>query len=301
LLADFIPQAWRDTRGQGIKLALIDTGADLQIHSLGHLDQPGRKFFVGKPGFTVIDHSGRDKVNDGEIPGGHGTRLAGVLAGKSNEAKQDALDGIAHQAEVFIIKARHNFSDNSGDFTNARSLLDGIRLAISLGVQVAVIAQSLPLAELNIPESEIQEVLKAAEESGILIFNSVENREFGEDWTGLSTKFFPANMPSIIKVAAAPGDIADKRPQIEAESIHFLLGGFNGKVYGTGNRLISPKTSNSYAAAIMGGVAAICASFLKSQSLPAAKKDVMALLAETCKPIAEADGVYPNPIILKNF
>jgi hypothetical protein len=135
----------------------------------------------------------------------------------------------------------------------------------------------------------------------MLIFNSVENREPGEDWVGLSTKFFPANQSPILKVAAAPSDIADKHAQIEAESIHFLAGGFNGKVYGTGNRLISPKTSNSYASAIMGGVAALCVSFLKSQGLPASKKDVMDLLAETCKPIADADGVYANPIIFKNF
>jgi subtilisin family serine protease len=300
-LANIIPQSWRDTRGKDVKVALIDTGVDFNIRSLGHLDKPGTKFFVGKPGFTVLDHSGRDKVNDGEIPGGHGTRLAGIIAGKSNTLNQEALDGLANGCTFITIKARHNFTNNTGDFTNAQSLVDGIHLAAKLGAHVAICAQSLPVSEQNVPAPALQEAFKAAENAGMLLVNSVENRMAGESWKGLSTNFFPANQPNVIRVAAAPADIQATASDIKAESIHFLLGGCRGKLYGTGNRLISPSFSNSYAVAVFGSVAALCISFLKSQGLKPGKNDVIKALGDICQPLSAADGVYAQPIIFKNF
>jgi hypothetical protein len=300
LLAEIFPDSWLSTRGQLVKIALIDTGVNFDVHSLAHLDKVGRKFYIGKTGFTVFDKLGKDPVADGQIPGGHGTRLAGILAGKADPNNQDQLNGLANQADLFVIKAREPLS-TGGDYSTFKSLLYGLELAASLGVDIAVTAQVFNLTEKTLPPAEVDRVLKAVESSGMQVFCAVENRAPGENWTGLAQNYFPGEVPFFTKIAAAPADIAQARPQIVGQKIQFLPAGFPVKTYGTGNRLISPRFSNSLATTVVGGAAALCMSFLKSSGQAADRNAVLKQLADRCQPLASADGVYAKPVIFKNF
>lgn len=300
LLAGILPDNWIENRGLNVKLALVDTGVNFDVHSLGHLDKAGRKFFVGKEGFTLFDQLGKDGVTDGLIPGGHGTRLASILAGKADVANGDQLNGLAFNCDFYVIKARQSFM-GGGDFSSYKTLLFGLELAAELGIDIAVTAQVFNKTERDITPFDEQKSLQRIEASGMQVYCAVENRAVGEDWSNLTQDYFPGIVPFFCKVASAPSDIGVTKGQIAGSGIHFLLGGFPAKVYSTGNRLIAPRFSNSLATAVLGGAAALCTGFMKAGGIPVSRTAVMQQLAGCSKPVTAADGVYATPSIFKNF
>jgi hypothetical protein len=296
-LSALLPQAVIDSRGRNVKIALIDTGVDLDVHSLGHLDKPGRKFFVGKPGFSMLDHSGKDAVGDGFSSGGHGTPLACILAGKSDSMQEHLIDGIAHEADVIIIKAR----DHSGSITEIQHLLHAFELAVDLGVDIAVTAQTLSNRRIEtegIAPAEVERVMQKVRGSNLLLLASIENRSVGGDWSNVVSRKFPSSQDGVINVAAAPSDISSVRNQIINQKIHFMLGGIKGLVYDTNNNLFPIELSNSTAVTIMGGIAALILSNLKAHG-PVAKNDLFAALSDKCLLLTEANGNYPEPVLFK--
>lgn len=297
-LAGLIPQDWIDTHGQNVKIALIDTGVNLNVHSLSQLDKPGHKFFVGRTGFSILDHTGKDAVGDGSVSGGHGTELAVILSGKSNPAAQDFVDGIAPAADMTIIKAR----DNSGSVTLIKNLLDSIELAADLGVEIAITAQALSSRRIDaegIAPSEVQRVMNKAKAANMLLFAATENRSVGGTWDNVVSRKFPNNQDNTVNVAVVPTDISAVRNQITPQKLQFLLGGFKGLTYDADNNLAHVELTNSAAVAIMGGIAALCLSALKSQGSGIA--NLLATLAQSSAPLQTANGNYPAPIIFKNF
>lgn len=82
--------AGRDIRGQGITVAVVDTGVDYTNPSLGGGFGPGRKVVAGY-----------DFVNDDADPmddNGHGTHVAGIVAGNGT------VTGVAPEAELTAYK-----------------------------------------------------------------------------------------------------------------------------------------------------------------------------------------------------
>jgi subtilisin family serine protease len=89
------------TRGQGVKVAIIDTGIDYNHPALGQ---------GFGPGFKVI--GGWDFVNDDADPfddAGHGTHVAGIVAGQS-----DQITGVAPEVSLIAYKVL-NASGNGSD------------------------------------------------------------------------------------------------------------------------------------------------------------------------------------------
>jgi subtilisin family serine protease len=89
------------TRGQGVKVAIIDTGIDYTHPALGQ---------GFGPGFKVI--GGWDFVNDDADPfddNGHGTHVAGIVAGQS-----DQITGVAPEVSLIAYKVL-NASGNGSD------------------------------------------------------------------------------------------------------------------------------------------------------------------------------------------
>jgi subtilisin family serine protease len=299
LLNNIVPQDWLANAGASVKVALIDTGVHLGTKSLTHLDKPGRKFFVGRMGFNILDHSGRDSVNDGYSAGGHGTKLAGIIASQSSLNDQNLVQGIASSVDLFIFKAR----DNSGGVTMGKHLLDSIELAADLGVEIAVTAQSIAngrMAMEGISEAEIKRVMDKAKAANMLIIAALENRSAGGNWENIAGRKFPNNQENVVNVAAAPSDIAAVRNQIANQKIHFLLGGFKGMAYDTSNNRFLLPLNNSAAVAILAGVAALCWSALKSVG-NANPDALLSALGQQSSPLSTANGNYPNPVIFKNF
>ena len=131
------PEAWAaGYRGQGITVAVVDTGVDLDhpdlVHSLyvnpGEI--PGNGLDDDQNGF-VDDVSGYDFVDRDAVPddtNGHGTHVAGTIAAAHNGI---GANGIAPNAKILPIRVLG--SNGSGSDSGVAA---GIRYAAQMGAQI---------------------------------------------------------------------------------------------------------------------------------------------------------------------
>ncbi|WP_156687491.1 type VII secretion-associated serine protease mycosin [Mycobacterium sp. Marseille-P9652] len=84
-----LPEAWRSTRGEGQLVAVIDTGV-----------RPGPRLPNVEPGGDFVETS--DGLTDCD---GHGTLVAGIIAGQPAPAGEDGFSGVAPAARVLSIRA----------------------------------------------------------------------------------------------------------------------------------------------------------------------------------------------------
>jgi len=157
--------------GNGMKVAVLDTGMDLQ-----HPDFAGRSFvsqsFV--PG---------ENVQDGM---GHGTHCIGTACGFKDQ--NGRRYGIAHKSTIYVGKVLSNAGSGAGGW-----ILAGMEWAIANGCQV--ISMSLGNTNPN-PSTAYETVGRRALQNGCLIVAAAGNH----GPTG--TVGQPANSPSIMAVAA---------------------------------------------------------------------------------------------------
>lgn len=90
-----IPLAWQKTKGEGVKVAVLDTGIDL--------NHPDLKGVIAE----VRDFTG-DGIGD---VNGHGTHCAGIIAA---QPIQSEFVGVAPQAELIIGKVLNNQGRGNG-------------------------------------------------------------------------------------------------------------------------------------------------------------------------------------------
>ncbi|HAZ49757.1 MAG TPA: protease [Cyanobacteria bacterium UBA11369] len=165
--------------GRGIKVAVLDTGLDLN-----HPDFAGRKI-VSKSfisGQQVQDQNG------------HGTHCIGTACGSLSPTIVPRY-GVAYEAEIYAGKVLSNQGSGSD-----RSILAGIEWAVTNGCQIV----SMSLGARTFPGdsfSRVYETLaKRALEKGTLIIAAAGNdsRRPGT----VAPVSHPANCPSIMAVAA---------------------------------------------------------------------------------------------------
>jgi len=172
-------QAHSQNKGQGIKVAILDTGIDL-----GHpdLQVAGDVTFVAG-------------TNNGDDDNGHGTLVAGIIAARD---KGWGIVGIAPEVELYAVKVL----DKNGMGTIS-AVRRGIEWAIENDIQV--INMSFGCNEKL--GQEIRGVLKEAYRAGIVIVAAAGNEgtEDGEE----DTIWAPARYYQVIAVGAA--DETDNR------------------------------------------------------------------------------------------
>lgn len=109
------PQAWSRATGQGVTIAVVDTGVDLSHEDLAAHLVPG--YNVLRPGAPPQDDNG------------HGTELAGIAAAVTNNGT--GIAGVAPRASIMPIKVLD--STGEGDVT---AVDQGIEWATAHGAQV---------------------------------------------------------------------------------------------------------------------------------------------------------------------
>ena len=168
--------------GRGIRVAVLDTGVDLE-----HPDFAGRaitseSFIAGAP------------AQDGH---GHGTHCIGTACGPA-EPSTGRRYGVAGEAEIFAGKV---LSD-AGSGSDA-GILAGIEWAITNGCQVISMSLGADVPEVS---AAYETVGRRALEAGCLIVAAAGNnarRSAGDP--GFVGR--PANSPSIMAVAAVDADL----------------------------------------------------------------------------------------------
>jgi subtilisin family serine protease len=162
-----VPQAWAQSSGEGVKIAILDTG-------------------VGPhPDITV--YGGYDFVNNDADPSddnGHGTHVAGTLAAVFNDF---GVVGVAPQAHIYSVKILG--SDGKG---NSAWAIQGIEWAVNNDVQI--ISMSWNASNTW----SLRAAVNNAYNSGILLIAAAGNEN--------NKVAYPAADESVIAVSATKQD-----------------------------------------------------------------------------------------------
>lgn len=193
---------FREYSGKGIKVAVLDTGFDLQ-----HPD------FAGRNVVTASFITGQT-VQDGH---GHGTHCIGTACGPKSPAGDIPRYGIAYEATIFAGKVLSNGGSGSDG-----GILAGINWA--LANKCEIISMSLGAGATGPGFSQIFEtVAQKCLTNGTLIVAAAGN---DSNRPGLVRPVsHPANCPSILAVGAV--DVNGKVARFSNRGIHTPYGSIN--------------------------------------------------------------------------
>ena len=174
-----LDELWQDTRGKGIRVAVIDTGVDDTNPQLrGAVDAAAGIDYTGGGSDGTVDEAG------------HGTKVAGIIAARPRNGT--GFVGLAPEATVIPI--RQNDGRHNGEGSTMAAAIDH---AIARGAQVINISQDTtrPLAD----DSVLGRAVARAVAEDIVVVASAGND--GRDGRRRST--YPAAFDGVLAVGAS--------------------------------------------------------------------------------------------------
>jgi len=244
-----VPAAWTVSRGQGVTVAMLDSGVQPTVSDLAG---------------SVA--AGPDLTGLGTSPGSadwgqHGTWMASIIAGHGHGAGgQDGIVGVAPEARILSVRVIPDRNDPGyGNYERERedrvqdSLAQGIRYAVDHGA--GVISMSIGYSS---PSASVRSALQYAYGHGVAVVASSGNS--GDTPTasrnGYAPVKFPADYPGVIGVAAvsSSGTVAgfssdNLSVEVAAPGVNVSAQGRDGQYW-----LV---TGTSPACALVAGVAAL--------------------------------------------
>ncbi|WP_406274469.1 type VII secretion-associated serine protease mycosin [Streptomyces sp. NBC_00191] len=187
-----LDELWKQSTGKGVRVAVIDTGVDVKNPQLS------RAVDV-KSGVNLLDKNLKDqsgnKIERGKENGttdtvGHGTKVAGIIAGRP--AKGTGFVGLAPDAT--IIPIQQNDAEGHG---TAESLARAINHAVQEKADVINISQDT--ANAVEPTLLLKQAVDRALAKEIVVVASAGNDGLG----GNVKKTYPASYPGVLAVAAS--------------------------------------------------------------------------------------------------
>ncbi|MEU6176203.1 type VII secretion-associated serine protease mycosin [Streptantibioticus parmotrematis] len=177
-----LDQLWQYGRGEGVKVAVIDTGVDNRNPQL-------RQAVDTRDGEDLIDPKG-DGTDDTV---GHGTEVAGIIAARP--ASGTGFVGIAPQAT--IIPIRQNDDQGHGD---TKTLAKAVDDAVHDGARVINISQDV--ANPLTPDPVLGAAVRHALDSDVVVVAAAGNDGSG----GKLNTTYPAAYPGVLAVGASDRD-----------------------------------------------------------------------------------------------
>ena len=210
------------TNGEGVLVAVIDTGVDSDHEDLG--------------GRVVVSINLTSSPTADDICG-HGTHVAGIIAASSNNGI--GIAGLAPASCIMSIKV----ADDEGR-TGAKVMAEGIRWAVDNGASVINIS-----AEFFEPSPDLEEAINYAWEQGALVIAAAGNQ-------GNQTPVYPACYENCIAVAASSPDGTLAPLSNYGDWVDVVAPGF--EIYSTlPGDSYGYKSGTSFAAAHVSGLAAL--------------------------------------------
>jgi subtilisin family serine protease len=243
-----VPAAWSVTQGQGVTVAVIDSGVNPNVSDL-----------VGSV-TTGPDYTGVNTPESNPNWGVHGTWMASLIAGHGHDGGGSGIIGIAPKSHVLSIRvitdgADPNYSryQHEPQARIQRELAHAILYAVAHGAGVISMSLGYGLQSLVV-RSALQDALNR----GVVVVASSGNSgdTASAHTRGFAPYSFPADYPGVLGVAAigqngAPADFSSDNlsVQVAAPGVEVPAQGRDGQYW-----LVS---GTSPACALTAGVAAL--------------------------------------------
>ncbi|HEX5568704.1 MAG TPA: type VII secretion-associated serine protease mycosin [Streptomyces sp.] len=183
-----VREAWNTTRGEGITVAVLDTGVDA-----GHVDLRGRVL------------KGKDLIGFGGRKGDsywarHGTAMAGIIAGRGHGPGDGrGVPGVAPEARILPVRVLLESEDpqrRRAREERGGALAEGIRWAADQGADVINLSLGDDSASAH-PDPSEDAAVRYALRKGAVVVASAGNG--GQEGDRIS---YPAAYPGVIAVTA---------------------------------------------------------------------------------------------------
>ncbi|WP_246060152.1 S8 family peptidase [Herbidospora galbida] len=237
-----INQAWRETKGDGVLVAVLDSGVDPGHRDLAGSVRVGRDFTKG---------ANPPDVRPQRL---HGTYMASLIAGHGHgPGGRDGVIGVAPEAEILSVRVileddEPGFKKFNMDERYESVMARGIRYAVEEGADVI----NLSIAKGAATEDDRAAVAYAISRNVVLV--AAAGNDGAEDTGGHYS--YPASLPGVISVAAVTGTMRRAFFSTRNASVMLaapgvdILGAGPGDEYWVGR-------GTSQATALVSGVAAL--------------------------------------------
>jgi subtilisin family serine protease len=249
---------WPITRGQGVTVAVVDTGVNASLPDLSGVVLRGKNLLTGSDGRTDTDSEANSH--------GHGTSMAITIAGQGDRY---GWLGVAPDVKILPIV-------DSGD---TETISTGIRYAVDHGAKVVNMSLGL---KTDCPDAVQQAVAYAADHQVVVIAaagNEGEKRNPSE---------YPANCAGVLAVGAAGKDLrpwsgSERQPYVGVSAAGFQVG-----LIGSDGILYEDSWGTSIATAFTSAEAAM----IMSRYPQLTARQVVQRIIATVKPLG---GQVPDP------
>ena len=176
---------WSESKGDGVKVAVIDTGIDCDhpdlIDNILLAETVVPEEFYEEGARFEAEHKGPEDYL------GHGTHVAGIIAASDDG---NGCIGIAPECEIISIKAL----DKSGNKGVGKT--SWIVAAIQYAIQQETDIINLSIGGTNISDNMLEQAIKQAVEKDVIVVCAAGNI------AGIQQVFYPAAYDSTISVSA---------------------------------------------------------------------------------------------------
>lgn len=223
--------SWSLATGEGVTVAVIDTGVDTGNVHLSRGVAEGRSFVGGSAT---------------EDPYGHGTALAGIIAARPVQGS--VAVGAAYRAELLPVRV-------IGEQSRTRDVADGIRWAAEQGADVINVSLTTGPSDRDLPALRSAAELAIAE--GSIVVAAAGNAQEQEPFTQVQ---YPAGFDGVVGVAATNASGAVDDWSVHGEHVDIAAPGVNvlTTFRADGDCLVAlDRPYTSYATGYVSGLAAL--------------------------------------------
>ncbi|MBM7716368.1 major intracellular serine protease [Bacillus thermophilus] len=266
------PELWKETKGEGITVAVLDTGCDVN-----HPDLKDR--VIGGRNFTDDDDGRPEILQDYN---GHGTHVSGTIAASENNK---GIVGVAPGCNLLIVKVLNKNGAGQYDW-----IIKGINYAVEQKVDIISMSLGGP-----VDHPELHEAVRDAVNKNVLVVCAAGNEGDGEESS--DEYAYPGRYNEVICVGAINydrryPDFTNSHDEIDlvAPGVEILSTHLNGRyAVLSGTSMAAPHVS--------GALALIKVAANKHFARPLSESELYAQLVKRTVPLGFSAKIEGNGVV----